>query len=135
MSQKLPVNSFELVEELPQFKEDFIKNYDENSDIGYFLEVDVEYLKILLNLYNDLPFLPERKKIEKCNKLISEFRDNKKYVVHINTLKQALNHGSILKKLHRVIQFNQNPCLKSYTDMNTKSKKEAKYEFEKDFLS
>ena len=135
MSQKLPVNRFELVEELPQFKEDFIKNYDENSDIGYFLEVDVEYLKILLNLYNDLPFLPERKKIEKCNKLISEFRDNKKYVVHINTLKQALNHGSILKKLHRVIQFNQNPCLKSYIDMNTKSKKEAKYEFEKDFLS
>ena len=48
MSQKLPVNGFERVEDLTQFKEDFIKNYDENSDKGHFLEVDVEYPKIFI---------------------------------------------------------------------------------------
>ena len=53
MSQKLLVNGFKWVEDLSQFKEDFIKNYDENSDKGYFLQVDVEYPKNLFNLYRD----------------------------------------------------------------------------------
>ena len=87
------------------YNEDFIKEYDENSDIGYFLEVDVEYPKKLFNLHKDLPFLPERKKIEKVEKLISSIEDKEKYVIHIRALKQALNHGLKLKKVHRVIQF------------------------------
>ena len=62
MSQKLPVNGFKCVKELSKFNEDFIKNYDENSDRGYFLEVNVEYPKNLFNHHKDLPFLPERKK-------------------------------------------------------------------------
>ena len=98
MSQKLLVNGFEWVEDLSQFKEDFIKNYDENSDKGYFLEVDVEYPKNLFSVRSNLPFLPERKKIGKCNKLVCDFNDKKNYVVHIKALKQALNHGLILKK-------------------------------------
>ena len=61
--KKHPVNGFKWVKDLPKFKESFIKNYDENSDKGYFPEVDVEYPKILFNLHKDLPFLPERKKI------------------------------------------------------------------------
>ena len=107
MSQKLPVNGFKLVEDLSQFNKSFIKNYDENSDKGYFLEVDVEYPKKLFSLHSDLSFLPERKKIEKCNKLVCDFHEKKNYVVHIKVLKQALNHGLIPKKMHRVIQFNQ----------------------------
>ena len=87
MSRKLPVNGFEWVEDLSQFKEDFIKNYDENSDKGYFLEVDVEYPKNLFSVHSNLPFLPERKKIGKCNKLVCDFHDKKNYVVHIKTLK------------------------------------------------
>ena len=63
MSQKLLVDCFKWVKKLSKFNEVFIKNYDENSDIGYFLEVDVEYPKELSNLHKDLSLLPERKKI------------------------------------------------------------------------
>ena len=54
--------------------------------------------------------------------------------MHIKVLKQALNHGLVFKKAHRVIQFNQKDWLKPYIDMNTKLRKEAKNNFEKDFL-
>ena len=58
VSQKLAVKGFKWAEELSQFNKDFIRNYDEKSNKGYFLEVDVEYPKNLLNLHSDLPFLP-----------------------------------------------------------------------------
>ena len=135
MSQKLPINGLKWVEKsrLSRFNERFIKNYNENSDIGYFLEVDIDYPKELFNLHKDLPFLPERKKVNKVEKLICSVEDKEKYVVHIRALKQALNHGLILKKVHRVIKFNQRAWLKSYIDMNPKKRK-AKNEFEKDFF-
>ena len=106
MSQKLPVNGFNWVKYLSKFNEIFIRNYDENSDEGYFLEVDVDYPKKIFDLHKDLPFLPERKKVNKVEKLICNVEDKKKYVVHIKFLKQALDHGLVLKKVHRVIQFN-----------------------------
>ena len=67
MSKKLPVNDFKWVkqEELSTFSEDFIKNYDKNSDKRYFLEVDIDYPKELLNLHEYLPFLPETEKVNK----------------------------------------------------------------------
>ena len=95
---KIPVNSFEREENNHKFNEDFIKNYDEDSNKGYFLEVDIEYSKNLFNLHSDLLFLPERNKIEKCNKLVCNMHDKENYVVYIRALKQALNHGLILKK-------------------------------------
>ena len=70
MSEKLLVNGFEWVEELSEFEERFIKNYDKNSDKGYILEVDVKYQKNVFNLHKDSPFLAERKKNEKCKKLV-----------------------------------------------------------------
>ena len=82
-----------------------------------------------MSLHSDLPFLPERKKIGKCN-----FQDKKNHVVHIKALKQALNHGLILKKTHRVIQFNRKARLKRYIDMSTNIRGEAKNDFEKDFF-
>ena len=60
--------------------------------------------------------------------------DKKNYVVHIRSLKQALNHGLIFKKVHRVIQFNQEVWLNPYIDMNTELRKKAKNDFEKDFF-
>ena len=88
----------------------------------------------MFNLHKDLPFLPERKTVEKVKKLICSIEDKEKYVIHIRALKQALNHGLKLKKVHRVIQFNQKAWLKTYIDMNTKYRKEAKNDFEKGFF-
>ena len=85
-------------------------------------------------MHSDLPFLSERMKIDKCNKLLCNLYDKKNYVVHIRSLKQALNHGLILKKVHRVIQFNQKAWLKPCIDMNTELRKQAKNNFEKDFF-
>ena len=96
--------------------------------------IDVNYSKNLFDLRKDLPFLAERKKIEKCKKLVCSIHDKENYVVHIRALKQALNHGLILKKVHRVIQFNQEAWLKPFIDMNTKLRTEAKNDFEKSFF-
>ena len=125
-SQKLPVNGFEWVEELSQFKEDFITNCDGGINKGYILEVEVEYPKKLFDLHSDLPFLPERKNIKKCNKVVCNMHDSQNYVVHIKALKNALNHGLIVKKVCRVTHLNQKAWLKPYIDMNTKLSTEAK---------
>ena len=119
MSQTLPVNGFKWVKNLSKFNEIFIRKYDENSDKGYFLEIDVDYSKKLFDLHKDLPFLPERKKVNKVEKLICNIEDKEKYVMHIKVLKQVLNHGIVLKKVQRVIQLNQKDWLKLYIDMNT----------------
>ena len=108
-----------------------MKNYNEESDEGYFLETDVQYLEKLHELYNDLPFLLDRIKIEKVEKLLANLHDKTEYVIHIKNLKQALNHGLVLKKVHKVNKFNQNAWLKPYIDMNTDLRKKAKNDFEK----
>ena len=140
MSQKLSIKGFKWVKKLSKFNESFIKGYDEDNNKGYFLEVDVEYPKkvfsraalngVALNLHSNLPFLPERKKIKKCIRLVYNIQDKENYVVQI----RALNHGLILIKVHRVTQFNQKAWLKPYIHMNTEFRKEEKNDFEKDFL-
>ena len=85
-------------------------------------------------MHEGLPFLPERIKIDKCKKLVCNLYYKENYVVHIRPLKQALNHGLILNKVHRVIEFNQEAWLKPYIDMNTEYRKNAKNDFEKDFF-
>ena len=92
-------------------------------DVGYFLKVDVEYPKKLFDSQKDLSSLPERKTLEKVEKLVCSIEDKEKYVIHIRALKQALNHGLILKEVNRVIKFNQEAWLKPYIDMNTKLRK------------
>ena len=106
MSQKFPVKNFEWINDTSQFNEDFIKYYNEESDDGYFLEVDVQYLEKLYELHNDLPFLPESMKIEKVEKLVANLHDKIEYVINIRNLKQTLNHRLVLKKVHRVNKFN-----------------------------
>ena len=134
MSQKLPVNNFNWVKNKSKIDEKFIKSYDEDSDKGYIFEVDVEYLRRLHDLHSDLPFLPKRMKIDKCKKLVCNLRNKKNYVVHIRSLKQALNYRLKLKKVQKVIEFNQEAWLKPYIDMNTELRKITKNDFEKDFF-
>ena len=161
MNKKLPLNGYKWAD-IKIFTDDFIKNYGDNGDKGNLLEVDIEYPKELHSGHEDLPFLPERKsklhkeyeykvsndikkthrKVYKTfnfthdpqNKLIATTQDkNNKYVINISTLKQALNHGLRLQKVHRVIEFNQSNWLKPYIDKNTELRKQAKTDFEKDF--
>ena len=93
MSKKLPVNSFKWLDtsetsnKINEMNEDFIKNYDENNDKGYILEVNVKYPKRLHELHSDLPFLSERMEVNKCKKLVCNLFIKKKYVAHIDTLK------------------------------------------------
>ena len=135
MSQKLPINGFKWVKKkLSKFNEDFITRYNEDSNTGYFFEVDIDYPKELFNFHKDLPFLPERKNVEKVEKLICSIEDKQKYVIHIRALKQTLNHGLKLKEVHRIIQFKQKAWFKPYIDMNTELRKKAQNEFEKNFL-
>ena len=104
MSKKLPTNGFKWIDNNETaehvINENFIKNYNENNDKGYILEVGVKYPKRLHELHSDLPFLSERMEVNKCKKLACNLFNKKKYVVHINVLKQTLNHGLKLKKIH-----------------------------------
>ena len=136
MSQKLSVKGFRWLDsdEINEINEEFMKNYNENDNKGYIFEVDVRYLKRLHDLHSDLPFLPERMEINKCKKLVCNLFNKKKYVINVNSLKQALNHGLKLKKIHRIIEYDKKEWLKTYTDINTELKKEAKIDFEKDLF-
>ena len=78
ISQKLPINGFKWIKNLSKFNEKFIKGYNENSHIGYFPEVDVEYPKELFKFRKDLLFLPGRKKLEKVKQLACSIKDKKK---------------------------------------------------------
>ena len=123
MSQKLPVNRFKWIEDLSEFNERFIKFIMKIVIEDIFLKQMLSIRKILIKIYH---FQLKEKKIEKVKKLVCDIEDRKKYVIHIRALKQALNHGLILKRVHRVIQFNQRAWLKRYIDMNTGLRKEVK---------
>ena len=135
MSQNFPVKKFGWIGDTSKFNEDFIKNYNEESNEEYFLKVDVQYPKKLHEFYNDWPFLLERMKIEKIGKLATHLHDKTEYIIHMRNLKQAWNHGLILKKDHGLIKFNENAWLKANIDMNTKLVNKQKIILTKTFSS
>ena len=95
---------------LLKLKKISLKKHNEESDEGYFLEVAVQYLEKLHELYTDLSFLPGRLKIEKIEKLVAKLYDKAEYIILV--LKQTLNHGLDLKKVIKLIKFNQSAWLK-----------------------
>eukprot|EP00102_Acyrthosiphon_pisum_P017244 XP_008188546.1 PREDICTED: uncharacterized protein LOC103310883 [Acyrthosiphon pisum] len=113
-----------------------LESSNEKSKIGFSLEVDVLYPQSLHDEHNELPYLPERMVPpgSKIKKLIANLQHKKKYVVHYMALKQALKAGLILEKVHRVLQFNQSPWLQKYIELNTKMRKNALNDFERDFF-
>ena len=93
------------------------------------------FSKLMLHeLHNDLPLLPERMDITKVEKPVANLQEKNEYLIHIRNLKQALNHGLVLRKVQRVVRFNQKAWIKSYIQMNTELRKKAKNDFEKEFF-
>ena len=90
-----------------KFTNNFILNYDVYSDVGYILEATIRYPEKLHGKQKDLPHLPQKEKVIKCQKLICSVKGKEKYVVHIRSLKHALEYGLVLEEVHRVIKFNQ----------------------------
>ena len=102
MSQLLPTGGFRWVNVNPND----ISRLTKCQDKGYLLEVDVKYPKELHDLHIDLPFMCEKMKINKVEKLVPNLYDKRNYVIHIRVLDQALKHGLILEKVHQAIEFN-----------------------------
>lgn len=136
MSCKLPISNFEWING-NEINEEMIMNYNEETDdIGYVLEVDLEYPEALHDLHNDYPLCPERYQPNGsiCPKLCGTFNDKKDYVVHIKNLQLYLKLGLKLKTIHRGVKFNQSTWLKEWIDLNTNFRKVAKNDFEKDYF-
>ena len=129
MYQPLPTGGFCWVD----IKPDKISKLAKRRSKGYLLEVDVRYPKELHNSHNDLPFMCERMKINGVEKLIPNLYYKKRYVIHIRALEQALEHGLVLERILRVIEFKQLAWMKEYIDFNTKLRTAATNDFEKDF--
>ena len=153
MSQHLPTGNFKWMTDKEIDNIDSGK-YKEDSKRGFMLEVDLEYPQELHDLHNDYPVCPEKvrvsnnmlssycKKIAEiynisiglASKLIPTLRDKKEYVLHYRNLQLYLDLGLKIKKVHRVLKFDQSPWLKQYIDFNTEKRKHTKNSFEKDFF-
>ena len=153
MSQYLPTGNFRWMTDKEISKINLGK-YKADGKKGLILEVDLEYPQELHDLHNDYPVCPEKVKVsnnmlsgyckkiaEKYNisiglvsKLIPALRDKKEYVLHYRNLQLYLDLGLKIKKVHRVLEFNQSPWLKQYIDFNIEKRKHAKNSFEKDFI-
>lgn len=135
MCQYLPYSSFRFltVNEINSLN---VESVEDNAEWGYILEVDLEYPKHLHNYHNDLPFCPEKciPPGGKSTKLIANLYNKYNYVIHYVYLKKCIEHGLILRKVHRVITFRQRPYLKQYIELNTKLRQQAKCTFEQDFF-
>ena len=153
MSQYLPTGGFQWLKDEEIDKVDLAK-YNDESKKGLILEVDLEYPEELHSLHNDYPLAAEKVKVtedmlsdycreiaEKFSiktgmvyKLIPTLATKEKYVLHYRNLQLYLSLGLKLKKVHRVLKFNQSPWLKKYIDLNTQKRMGAKNSFEKDFF-
>ena len=119
MSQSLPTGGFKWVDIHP------------NEIVE--LVIDVAYPKELHYYHNDLPFMCGGMTINGVEKLVPNLYYKKRYVIHIRALKQALDHGFVLERIHRAIEFNQSAWMREYIDFKTRLRTEAKNDFEKDF--
>ena len=134
MSQPLPTGEFRWLE----FRKDrnrntIVEELVVKKDYGYLLEVDVRYPKNLHDYHNDLPFMCAKMKINGVEKSVLNLYYKHKYVIHVKALEQALEHGLVIKKIHRAIEFKQSAWMKEYIDFNTRLRTAAKNDFEKDF--
>ena len=133
MVQNLPTHGFKW-KDAEDFTPEKIEKLVKKNKREYILKADVEYPNKLHENHNELPFLTERLKIRRVEKLVPNLKDKKGNVVHIKALDRALKLGLKRKKVHRGIEFQQSKWMKAYIMLNTRLKKDAKNEFEKDFF-
>ena len=132
MTQKHPTHGFKWINVDKPSVLKLLEKKDTNQ--SFIFEVDLDYPSSLWKSHNDYPFAPEKVKIDKTEELICSFLPKKHYVLHYKNLKQYLQEGMILKKVHRGINFVQSPWKEPYIRKNTDLKKKAKNAFEKDFF-
>ena len=150
MSQYLPTGGFKWLTE----EEVDLSKFDDESEKGLILEVDLEYPEELHNLHNDYPLAAEKIKVTEdmlslyCREIAEKFKvkvglveklvptlsKKERYVLHYRNLQLYMSLGLKLTKIHRALEFNQSPWLKTYIDFNTKKRAKAKNSFEKDFF-
>ena len=153
MSQYLQTGNFKWITDKGISKIDLGK-YKADGKKGLILEIDLEYSQELHDIHNDYPVAPEKVKVTKnmlsdyckkiaekynisiglVSKLIPTLRDKKEYMLHYRNLQLYLDLGLKIKKIHRVLKFDQSPWLKQYINFNTDKRKHAKNSFEKDFF-
>ena len=133
MSEPLPTGEFKWVKCGNVNPKSLVERFAAEKDHGYLLEVNVSYPKKLHDLHNDLPFMGDKMKVNGVEKLIPNLYYKRKYIIHIRALKQALDHGLVLEKIHRCIRFKQSPWMKEYIDFNTNLRTAAENDSEKDF--
>ena len=146
MSESLPYDEIKLDNNVNL--EDILNTRDD-SDIGYFVEVDLKYPDNIKQKTKHFPFAPENKKNYPDNfndymkeikpdnytstkKLICDWSDKKNYLVHFWMLKFYIRHGMIIDKVHNIISFKQSKWLEKYISFNTQKRNKAKNDFEKD---
>ena len=133
MINNLPTHGFKWKKE-EVFTPEKIDKLVKKDKGKYLLGIDVEYPKELHEYHNELPFLVEKIKIVREETLLPNLKDKKGYLVHIKTLNQALKHGLKLRNVDRVIEFRQSRWMKAHIMLNTRLRKAARNEFEKDFF-
>ena len=130
MCQSLPYKDLQWVDGVSSFD---VSTIALDSSTGYILEVGLEYSQHLHDTHTDLPFCPTREKPpgKRQEKFLATLFDKKRYVIHYRNLQQCTQHGLVVSKIHRVLQFTQSPWLKNYIELNTKFRTLAKNDFEK----
>ena len=147
MSEPLPYDEIKFDKNIEL--EDIL-NTPDDSDIGYFIEVDLKYPDNIKQKTKNFPFAPENKKINPDNfndymneikpdtyiqssKLICDWSNKKNYLIHYRMLKFYIRHGMVVDKIHNIISFRQSRWLEKYINFNTQKRNKAKNDFEKDF--
>ena len=134
MSPPLPTGGFHWVDlDVSKGFKYIVDELAKRKDHGYLLEVDVAYPRKLHDYHNDLPIMCGKMKINGVEKLVPNLYHKCKYVIHIKALKQAIDHGLVLEKIHKAIEFKQSAWMREYIDFNTRLRTTAKNDFEKDF--
>ena len=155
MSQPLPYDEIEMWHGHRDLYKNWLEeilNTSDDSDIGYFTEVDLRYPDKIKEKTKNLPFCPENKIIQKdkyndneymkqikpknyakSKKLVCDWSDKKNYLVHYRMLKFYVRHGMVVDKIHEIISFKQSKWLEKYINFNTQKRNKAKNDFEKDF--